>query len=35
VPVTGLNTAGAEMYGGQPISYINLTASQSVTLPMT
>ena len=35
VPVTGLNTAGAEIYGGQPISYINLTAGQSVTLPLT
>ena len=35
VPVTGLNTADAEIYGGQPISYINLTAGQSVTLPLT
>ncbi len=34
VPVTGLNTVGAENYGGQFISYINLTAGQSVTLPL-
>lgn len=34
VPVTGLNTAGSEIYGGQHISYVNLTAGQSVTLPL-
>lgn len=32
VPVTGLNTVGAESYGGQFISYINVAAGQSVTL---
>jgi len=35
VPVTGLNTTGSEVYGGQHISYVNLTAGQSVTLPLT
>jgi hypothetical protein len=35
VPVTGLNTAGSEVYGGQHISYINLAAGQSVTLPLS
>ncbi|HZO71723.1 MAG TPA: hypothetical protein VFB60_05930 [Ktedonobacteraceae bacterium] len=34
VPVTGLNTIGAENYGGQFISYINVAAGQSVTLPL-
>jgi len=34
VPVTGLNTVGAESYGGQFISYINVAAGQSVTLPL-
>ncbi|HEU5226820.1 MAG TPA: hypothetical protein VFU49_03330 [Ktedonobacteraceae bacterium] len=34
VPVTGLNTPGAENYGGQFISYVNLAAGQSVTLPL-
>jgi hypothetical protein len=35
VPVTGLNTAGSEVYGGQHISYVNLVAGQSVTLPLS
>jgi len=35
VPVTGLNTTGSEVYGGQHISYVNLAAGQSVTLPLT
>ena len=35
VPVTGLNMTGSEVYGGQHISYVNLTAGQSVTLPLT
>jgi hypothetical protein len=35
VPVTGLNTTGSEVYGGQHISYVNLVAGQSVTLPLT
>jgi hypothetical protein len=34
IPVTGLNAAGAEVYGGQHISYITLAAGQSVTLPL-
>jgi hypothetical protein len=34
VPVTGLNTTGAESYGGQKISYVNLSAGQSVTLSL-
>jgi hypothetical protein len=34
VPVTGLNTSGAETYGGQKISYVNLSAGKSVTLPL-
>ncbi len=34
VPVTGLRTQGAELYGGQYISYIHLNAGQSVTLPL-
>jgi hypothetical protein len=37
VPLTGLRTGGAEaeaeVYGGQPISYIDLDAGESVTLP--
>ena len=35
VPVTGLCTAGAEMYAGQTISYLTLAAGQSVTLSLT
>lgn len=34
VPITGLNASGAETYGGQKISYIDLSAGQSVTLPL-
>jgi hypothetical protein len=34
VPVTGLNTSSAETYGGQKISYVSLSAGQSVTLPL-
>ncbi len=34
VPVTGLNASGAETYGEQKISYVNLSAGQSVTLPL-
>jgi hypothetical protein len=33
VPVTGLKSTGAEQYGGQSISYVNLQAGQSITLP--
>ncbi len=35
VPVTGLCTAGAEMYAGQTISYLTLAGGQSVTLSLT
>jgi hypothetical protein len=34
VPVTGLLTLGAQSYGGQHISYLNLAAGQSLTLPL-
>ena len=34
VPVTGLRTTGAELYGGQYISYVSLDAGESVTLPL-
>jgi hypothetical protein len=34
VPVTGLKTANAESYGGQSISYVTLSAGQTVTLPL-
>jgi hypothetical protein len=35
IPVTGLNSAGAETYGGQYISYITVNPGQPVTLPLT
>ncbi len=34
VPVTGLRTAGAETYGGQRTSYVDLDADQPVTLSL-
>ncbi len=34
VPVTGLDTEGAECYGGQHISSIHLNTGQSITLPL-
>jgi len=34
VPVTGLPTAAAETYGGQPISHVSVGAGQTVTLPL-
>jgi Bacterial Ig-like domain (group 2)/Abnormal spindle-like microcephaly-assoc'd, ASPM-SPD-2-Hydin len=34
IPVTGLNSAGAEVYGGQNISHLPLTKGQTVTLPL-
>ena len=34
IPVTGLQAAGAETYGGQSISTVNLNAGGSVTLPL-
>ena len=32
IPVTGLNSAGAESYGAQHISYVTVNAGQTVTL---
>ncbi len=34
IPITGLNSAGAEVYGGQYISYISMTAGQTLTMPL-
>lgn len=34
VPVTGLRTDEAEYYGGQYISYVSLSAGESITLPL-
>ena len=34
VPVTGLPGDQAEIYGGQPISYVNVNAGEMVTLPV-
>ncbi len=34
IPVTGLRSPDAEFFGGQYISYITLSAGQSVTLPL-
>ena len=34
IPVTGLNSTGAEIYGGQYISHISVTAGQTITLPL-
>lgn len=34
IPVTGLNSNGAEVYGGQYISYISITSGNTVTLPL-
>ena len=34
VPVTGLNSTGAEVYGGTNISHVNATAGIPVTLPV-
>ena len=34
VPVTGLPGDQAENYGGQPISYVNVNAGETVTLPV-
>ncbi|HEY7616476.1 MAG TPA: choice-of-anchor D domain-containing protein, partial [Terriglobales bacterium] len=33
IPVTGLNSVGAEVYGGAYISHINMNAGDTVTLP--
>jgi len=34
VPITGVDTGGAESYGGQSISHVALTAGQTVTIPL-
>ncbi len=34
VPVTGLNVAGAEMYGGQPTAYVALRAGQPLVIAL-
>jgi hypothetical protein len=34
IPVTGLNSAGAESYGGKKISHVTVNAGQTVTLPV-
>ena len=34
IPITGLNSAGAEIYGGQYISHISMSAGQTITLPV-
>jgi hypothetical protein len=34
VPVTGLNIAGAESYGGQFIAHVRLAAGESITIPI-
>jgi hypothetical protein len=34
VPLTGLNSTGAEVYGGKNISHLPLTKGQTVTLPL-
>jgi hypothetical protein len=34
IPITGLSSTGAEVYGGQYISYISISAGQTITLPL-
>lgn len=34
VPVTGLDLAGAESYGGQPIAHIDVGAGETVVIPL-
>jgi len=34
IPITGLNSVGAESYGGQHISHISMTPGQTITLPL-
>jgi hypothetical protein len=34
IPVTGLNSTGAEVYGGQNISHIEINVGQTQTLPL-
>jgi hypothetical protein len=35
VPVTGLSVTGAELYGGQPIAWVQVPAGQSVAIPLS
>jgi hypothetical protein len=35
IPVTGLYSAGAEAYGGQYISHVQVSSGQTITLPVT
>ena len=34
IPITGLNSTGAEVYGGQNISHVTVNSGQTVTLPV-
>jgi hypothetical protein len=34
IPITGLNSTGAEVYGGQYISHVSINAGQTITLPL-
>ncbi|MGH2627191.1 MAG: Ig-like domain-containing protein, partial [Anaerolineales bacterium] len=34
VPLTGLNLAGAETYGGQPIAHVDVGAGETVVIPL-
>jgi hypothetical protein len=34
IPITGLNSTGAEVYGGQYISHVSMSAGQTITLPV-
>src|SRR6266581_3358692 len=35
IPITGLNSVGAEPYGGQYISHVQVSRGQTITLPVT
>ncbi len=35
IPITGLNGVGAETYGGQHISHVQVSRGQTIVLPMT
>jgi hypothetical protein len=35
VPITGLDTPGAETYGDQPVSRVALAAGESITIPLS
>ena len=34
IPVSGLNSSGAESYGGKNISHVPVSAGQTITLPL-